>query len=339
MVAPAIIGAGISAVGSVLGGLLGGKEKGKSKTKSRSKSLTTHDVDLKKMVRQAEKAGFNPLTVLQAGGLSAYTSSRTVGSSISKTKGSSTSTAPLGAGIAAAAGAIGGAVANAPDAQAFSAAAAWQAPSGARAANAAEYDLVQQQLQQVQPGELGTQPSFPVSRTFKAPGGALSGGEDGGVMKPTFEASTVTNPFPVGSGMGVNPNFTDAEGYEKRYGGSEIAEMIGGGIVAGGDLWHGGKQAVDHLVNHDLPNMKKRAGELYNSAVEKNAINNALGMKVQPGGRMPIPTLDEVKTFAQDAMPWDPPAIKMFVPPVVEHHPEPALWDRVRGASEGIMPW
>lgn len=61
----AAIPAAVSAAGSVVGGLL-----------SRSSSQTQkNSVNLKRLVWEAQEAGFNPLTVLRNGGLSAYTSS------------------------------------------------------------------------------------------------------------------------------------------------------------------------------------------------------------------------------------------------------------------------
>lgn len=329
------IGPIITGVGSVIGGLLGGSEKTntKSHTRTRSRSSSTTRGHLQQMVAAAEKNGFNPLTLLRAGGLASY--STTTGTSFSNSKGknsgTTTSTAPLAAGIAGAAGAIGGSIENNPDQ--WGLANAFQAGPGAGAVGAAqEYDALQAQLDKVAPGTLGDQPRVPVSSTFKAKP-ALGDGSDGSVLTPTFERPTVTNPWPQGSGMGVNPRFSDAEMMETRYGGSEIAEMIAGGIVAGGDLYHGAKQGYEHFMNTDAPVMKKRAGEIYNSIVAKNSVTNALGMKVTPGGGPELPTWNTVKGLGQNI--WDPPAITVGVTPVVKSVPVPSLWDRAKNLS----PW
>lgn len=76
MVWPALIGAGASLIGSLFGG--GSK-----------KTTTTSRVDYKRMVRDAEAAGFNPLTALRNGGAAGFSVST-----------STTPAAPLSARLA-----------------------------------------------------------------------------------------------------------------------------------------------------------------------------------------------------------------------------------------------
>lgn len=119
-----MLGEIIGAVGSIVGGLAGGdtSTNSREKSKTRSKSSTTTRSHLGQMVRQAEKHGFNPLTVLQSGGLSAYATSQNKGFSNTRSRshGSSSSSAPFGQAIAGAAQAIGGAVAQSEGTQAAS---------------------------------------------------------------------------------------------------------------------------------------------------------------------------------------------------------------------------
>lgn len=61
MVAPQIIAAGIGAVGSLFSSLFGSNKK------------TTSEIDYVKMRKNAEAAGFNPLTALRAGGGAGFT--------------------------------------------------------------------------------------------------------------------------------------------------------------------------------------------------------------------------------------------------------------------------
>lgn len=289
-----MLGSLIGAAGSVLGGLLGGEEKTKGKNKTWTNASTRSKVHLTRLVNEAERAGFNPLTILRAGGLSAYTDTFSRSFSKSKTKGSSSSSSPLGAGIAAAANTLGGAITNAND-PAATAQAAWQAPS--IGAKAAEFDVVQQQLKGVNPGELATQPRVPASTTYEAKKPALGGyssGQDGGAMQPTFEAPTVTNPFPKSWGVKVDPSVPDAQAFEDRYGGSEIAEMIGGLTVAGADAWQGVRSGYQHFVDKDLPAMRKRSAELMDTVSDAGAF-------------------------------WHPPALSQYAPVVVRKTPLPLL--------------
>lgn len=230
-----MLGALIGAAGSVLGGLLGGdsstRTKEKTRAKSQSASVTTTRARLGQLVKEAEKHGFNPLTVLNAGGLGAFSQSGTVSESKtqSKSKGrnASSSSAPLGAAIAGAAQSIGGAVQQSAQAD-QSAQNQYDAWNGLRTpsdSKAAEYDLINAQL----PGyaATGEVPRYPASTTYEAKTPALSsaGGADGGSMKPTYEKPTVTNPYPASWGIKVAPNSPDGEMYETRYG-----DFIGGAL-------------------------------------------------------------------------------------------------------------
>lgn len=297
-----MLGSLIAAGGSILGGLLGGEERqnsrGKSKTKSRS--TTTNDVHLRKMVRTAERNGFNPLTLLRAGGLAAFTDTSTTGKSKTKSRsrGSSSSSSPMAAGIAGAASAIGGAMAQGPSAESEASANAWQMPSNAPipASNPrAEYDLLQAQLGGVKYGTLGTQPSVPVSTTYKStPALAAAGvaGADGGFVQPTYEAPTVTNPFPQDSGLKVDPLFPDAtERYESE------------AFQTGFDIWRAKRDIQKNVVESDW---YKELGDLWDTT-----------------RRAPITDIKGVPAISTNV--WDPPAISMTSKPVVTDQYVPPL--------------
>lgn len=225
-----MLGALIGAAGSVLGGLLGGDSstKSKEKTKSKTASVSTTKAKLGQLVKQSEKYGFNPLTVLNAGGLGAFSTTTALSKTSSKSKGknASSSSAPLGAAIAGAAQSIGGAMQQAADQGQQNLSSAFNAvPTATADSKAAEYNLVQAQLPQYRTA--GEVPTFPASSTYEAKTPALgnAGGNDGGSLVPTYEKPTVTNPYPASWGIKVAPNSPDGEMYETRYG-----DFIGGAL-------------------------------------------------------------------------------------------------------------
>lgn len=241
-----MLGALIGAVGSVVGGALGSRpQKSKGKSKSTTTGTTTgwtrNRARLGDMVKAAEANGFNPLTILRAGGLAAFSSTRSktdqVSNSLTKSKGSASNPAPLGAGIANAAMSIGGAIDSGPSQQAQGSADAWQ---GLR--DPQNEELIGQQL--------GTQPRLPVSTTYvaKKPALAAAAGSDGTSMTPTYEQPTVTNPMPKGWDAKVNPEYPDAEAWETRY------SDPGGWVGAAVNAWEDGKmnssriRAIDNFV-------------------------------------------------------------------------------------------
>ena len=296
-----MLGSLLGGVGSILGGLLGGSESssGKKKSVTRSRSTTKHTVRLGQLVKQAERAGFNPLTVLNAGGLAAFTKTHTVGLSKTKEKfsGTSQSSSP-GAAVAGALNAVGGMMQPEGNALSENAAGAWQAPTG-QPAGADELALVNAQLSSAEPI---LRP--PVSSTFKAQP-QLGGGSDGTPMQPTFEAPTVTNPFPKDSGIKVDPTVPDAEMWQTRYG--ELGEYLGGVYVGANDIQKNLGASWEHFIKNDIPAVRNKASSYADKAANAYA-TNASNL-------------------------WDPPSISMFLPPVVENKPVPAL--KYGGAQYG----
>lgn len=195
------------------------RTKEKTKTKSQSVSASRTRSNLGQMVRQAEKYGFNPLTVLRAGGLGAYSSSmsETQARSKSNSKGknitSSSSGAPLAAGIAAAGQAVGNALTNTQTPEANTASNAFNAPAGEFAVNPqAEHDLVMRQLAGSnwdQGGaSLGGVPTLPSSNE-------VGGGAELRYTKPTRER-TKDDDVDVPGGLLGNQSGTKFEPSEWR---------------------------------------------------------------------------------------------------------------------------
>lgn len=290
-----MLGALIGAVGSIAGGLLGSqpaknKHRSRSTTSGVTASKTKTRAHLGQMVAAAERHGFNPLTVLRAGGLAAYSATKgtttSASQSFTKGKGSSSSPAPLGAGIAAAANSIGGAMDQGPSQASQAASDAWK---GLR-----EPSLVDQQLAH-------TSSPVPVSRTFTQKTPQLTGvpGASGESLQPTFEAGTVTNPYPVGSGVSVHPQVKDAAAAEERYG-DILSNVFGvGNLIADG--YHNAK-------NSDWAAEIKRD---YNTAVEKNAV------KYQ--------TPKDIEALAASQGLGDLPSLNLFERPVTVTVPRPVL--------------
>lgn len=290
-----MLGPLIGAVGSVVGGLIGSqpsrqRSRSRSTSTGGSTSRSTNRAHLGELVRQAEKHGFNPLTLLRAGGLSAYSTTKTTGTSwgksFTKGKGSATSPAPLGAGIAQAAQTIGGAIAEGPSAQSGAARDAWQAGNGA----AAEMDLVNRQLADVRPGTIGGQPQHRSSQVYSKDKPALASTDyDGRPMVPVKQDSEVNNDMPVDTGMLVDPATPNPSG---RYPG-EIFENAQAAYVAYRDTRY-------NVENSDWYKEALRDGK---SLLERYR-------------RSPITSVEGVPAVKTNV--WDPVAIKLFVPPVVK---------------------
>lgn len=295
------IGPIITGVGSIIGGLMGGEEKTNTRSKQRTKSHSSSTSNsrttghLGQMVRAAERNGFNPLTLLRAGGLASYSSTSTssFGKSLTNSKGknsgSSSSTAPLAAGIAGAAAAIGGAVSEGSQ-QAAGAANAWQAgqPVGAQS----EYDMLQGALNNVQPGAVGTQPRVPVSQVEKTTAGALDG-----KLPPAKQVADVTDPYSADLPLYPDPLTPDGG---TRYE-SEIAETI--------------KDA--HTFYRDM----KYSLEQWNVNARKLQAENAL-----PAGANEA--IDALVGNPLGGNLWDPPAIKLYTPPVIQQKSQADLYYR-----------
>lgn len=173
------------------------------------------------MVTDAQKSGFNPLTLLRAGGATSYgmgsgfapLSSGSLTSSVTRRTApvrQATGGSPLADGIQTIGNFIEDFDPHRDDMR------------------EAEYALVNAQIRQ-----LNTQTDIDLGRTFSRPvkgGGMISkdkGGKLGAVKKPDVGDVTVTNPWSDGT---VDPTVRDASAFEERYG------EVGGSIIGGGVL-------------------------------------------------------------------------------------------------------
>lgn len=202
-----ILGSLVGAVGSVLGGALGGNTSTKTseKTRTKTRSHTRSRSNLSMMVRDAKRNGFNPLTILRAGGLGAYsqTSSRGVTTSKSKGRNVQSSSGPLGAGIAGAAVSVGNALTDTFTPQAATAADAWAGqPTEFVPTPEQDYANVMRQLagSNWEGASLGGVPQLPASNEYLQKTPALANNKDSkdevgpdgllaNQIKPKYEAA------------------------------------------------------------------------------------------------------------------------------------------------------
>lgn len=242
----------LGAVAGPIAGLFGSK---KSKPQ-----VVENRVDYARMVRDAEAAGFNPLTALRNGGSAGFSSqiSHPALSSGSFSSG------------------IGEAIANGVS--------AWASydPMADQKADL-EYQLVQEQLKTVQQMNRQQGRSFNVPTNTGSSARYSAGGftnsvpvasrNPGGSMQTTDPwTGSVFDPF-----MKINPRLPDAETQSTRYG--EIVEMIGGVGVLGGDLAYSGYTYANRKGNVDKAVAEAKAEyNKYVPAMDAGATAFAKGM-------------------------------------------------------------
>ena len=211
-----LIGAGISVIGNIIGGNSRAKAAQKAAEQERRWALQDRDESrqyargtYKRLVEDAEAAGFNPLTALRNGGAAGYSLYAATPALTSSGLGASGAVGEaIGQGIAG----IGNFIANFDPFE--------------DKLREAQYGLMQAQLENLQVDTAARRaamfnvPAVSGRRVVSA-GPAL-----GGTLPPEMVVPTVTNPWPTHSGMEVNPGFVDAEAWETRYG--DIFQEVGG---------------------------------------------------------------------------------------------------------------
>jgi hypothetical protein len=167
------------------------------------------------MVRDAEAAGFNPLTAIRNGGSAGFTATSTPGLS-------------SGEFLADALKGVGQIVSS--------------YDPMAKATADLEYRIKQETLRNLQAdtaqrlkASIGGVPVSTAKSTVT--GGPALARSAGASVTPKVQQPGVTNPFPTASGLVVDPGVPDAEAYESRYGDSEVGSMLAGLFVAGRDLY------------------------------------------------------------------------------------------------------
>lgn len=210
-----IIGAGISAISSLFG--------------DDDEKTTETTINYKKMAREAEKAGFNPLTAIRNGGSAGFVTTHHPALSMEDRLGGVFST-------------LGNALMS----------------FDSRAEERAELEnkMLQAQLEQIgRQNDAANRSWFgdvPVAMGASVVG---ADGRPAGGLTPGQR--TATNPWPVGSGIAINPRLPDAEMAETRYG-DIVQEVFGVGTLAGD-------------VYQNLPAAPK------GSVVTRKEVNDAIG--------------------------------------------------------------
>ncbi|MBX8799972.1 hypothetical protein HBA92_04315 [Ochrobactrum sp. MR28] len=269
----ALIGAGAS----LLGGLFGGGSK-------KQETTTTSHVDYKRMVREAEAAGFNPLTALRNGGAAGFSVST-----------GSTPATPLSARLAdGVAGAANTFLAN------------FDPFKDRQREN--EFKLVEAQLANLnadtalkQRTGLGSVPTYTAGNTKRTMGASVGHNQkfksvadalpaSAGVSQtPEVERPKLTNPYPTSWGFEIDPDIPDASSHEERYGDSELGSMIAGALTFLGDQRYNTKQFVKREIKK-FQDTKTRAvakghsldGRSTTSRVIGDLWNNGFGGRKSP---------------------------------------------------------
>lgn len=196
---------------------------------SKTVSKNTTAVSLTALVKEAETAGFNPLTVLRAGLGGAFSSSVTeqthnAGQTSTQTltdniKGTSTTTGHNAMAAVPQAPSVGSVIANAAG-NAFNIYQQGQQQKANEAFQLKMQEAAHQQAmeRQLQASQLQGRANFGTPYTVSA-GPALSQGRtaalSGAPVKPTYETPTVTNPYKDGY---VDTTVPDLAAAEERYG-------------------------------------------------------------------------------------------------------------------------
>lgn len=240
----------------MVGSLIGGSKK----------QTTTSEIDYVKMRENAEKAGFNPLTALRAGGGAGFTTTHHP----SLASGGFMADALSNFGSA-----LGAAIDPMRDATAK-----------------LEYQIKQETLKNLQAdtaarkrASLGGVPVSTGARNVKANSPLQRGlpASAGVSQTPTVERPTVTNPWPMSWGMEVNPDSPDAAAIEERYGDSEILSTIYGVGQLLSDGYYTRRSGVRREMNDAIKNYpaKVKRNAARESKIRADAAKNAkdLGFK------------------------------------------------------------
>lgn len=244
-----IISAGASLIGSIFGG-------------RKQSTTTTSHVDYRRMVREAEAAGFNPLTALRNGGAAGFSVTN-----------STTPAAPLSARIAD--GVSGGVNAFL---QNFDPYADAQREQGSRLIEAQIANLNASTAELTHRHAMTTRGNGVLSGK-KSTMAELATGPD-----PEPGDRTVTNPWMTGE---VNPHYLDAEVFEARYGDSEIAQMIYGARNMWADYTWGIEREIKQNIA-DAPKKKaakQAANEKRKARIRRDAYRNASDLYFPPALR------------------------------------------------------
>lgn len=243
----ALIGAGASLVGSLFGG--GSKSQ-----------ETTNYVDYKRMVRDAEAAGFNPLTALRNGGAAGFSVS-------------STPATPLSARIAD--GVAGATQSFLQNFDPF-----------ADQKREAEFSMIQAQVANLNADTalkhrtgLGSVPSYTAGNMKRTMGAGIKHGQTFksvtdavnpklGTLPAETKTPDRTNPYPSWLNAEVNPWMPDISAWEDHFGDSEISSTLGAVLQKGQDLvWNGYRFGRSIKNDFIKPALRSKRKSLYDDHI------------------------------------------------------------------------
>lgn len=225
--------------------------------------LSSGSIDFGRLVKDAEAAGFNPLTVLRSGGLAGYSTTNTLSTSRSKVaRDTMTYFSPGETPMAPAPGNAPVVQATNPIGDALNAGvnAYLSHDKHAEERRRLEFGLAQAQLDNLNSDTAMNRRRLAIP-TYTHPGtrqtrggfaGQIAADRNGGlgaIATPKVGEVTVTNPH---NNAIVDPTARDAQAYEDRYG--EIAADLWGLATLAKDAWY------NHSTNKASPSPVTKAG-------------------------------------------------------------------------------
>jgi len=219
-------------LGALIGGLLGRKDAKRNARRMEEAAkiplVSTNVANLAEMNKAALENGYNPMTILQAGGLSAFSTTTTTGHNAMAAAQARAAVPSVGSVIA---GAIGGTLDNL--AGSLFKSALPTSKSYFPPAPSADFGMA---------GALGwTSGGGKPSASFSAVSGVPSfksarlATNAGAPMLPNFAPADTVNPWVQ---YGVDPTTGGAEPFANRYGESELVEMVAGVYAGWDDIWY-----------------------------------------------------------------------------------------------------
>lgn len=285
-------------LGSLLSGIFGRKDAKKAAKLAEEAAkvplVTTNTADVAAMNKAALDNGYNPMTLLQAGGLSAFSTSTTTGHNAMAAAAARGAVPSFGSVLAGAAEST----LNAFTGNVFSSFASSlgtgfgasyfpPAPTG-------KTDMgMGAALGWGTPTRGSASGGFATSGVSYAKSSRLASapGKPGSPMMPEIEAPKTQNPWGM---FNIDPTVAGAEAFETRYGDSEIASTLAWGLTAWDDFWYN---------TTGMTSAQRR--ETFGRPVVNSATNAAEVIKQSVGTRTPKSDFMAVGAALWDwADPW-----------------------------------
>lgn len=275
MVWSALIPAGLSAGASLLGGFLGRKSQKRQAARQRKwfvqdreHNEAREDSRLQRLVKDAQAAGYNPLTALRGG-------------------------APAGTAMthmpALSTDVFANAVAGAGNALATGIQAMFDYDPLDEDRAQLELDLMRAQTRQINQETMRIAGAPTASGSRYQSGGGYADGRLGETSHPEIGRTSVTNPHNPSSGWRVNPDYLDAQAFEDRYG--DIVQQFAGVRNAIADFQYNQGFRLDD-----------RSSPVFRSGRSTNDAARRLNPTVERGqGYFGLPSWDQLRRFNRRA--------------------------------------